>query len=180
MTRLIVISGCSGGGKSTLLDELARRGFRTFEEPGRRIVKEELACRGDALPWADAEAFLSRCIALSLENIAAARAREGFAFCDRGLIDAVNGLEHMGRPVPEHALRALAERPYYQTVFITAPWAELFCQDAERRHGFAEACEQYDRLLSAYADRGHRLVLLPRLPVAERAAFVANHLRGIV
>jgi predicted ATPase len=38
LDRFVVISGCSGGGKSTLLAELARRGYRTVEEPGRRIV----------------------------------------------------------------------------------------------------------------------------------------------
>ncbi|HEY5105435.1 MAG TPA: AAA family ATPase [Caulobacteraceae bacterium] len=38
----MVISGCSGGGKSTLLAELGRRGHATIEEPGRRIVREEL------------------------------------------------------------------------------------------------------------------------------------------
>ena len=38
MDRFIILSGCSGGGKSTLLAELARRGFATVEEPGRRIV----------------------------------------------------------------------------------------------------------------------------------------------
>ena len=41
MNRFIILSGCSGGGKSTLLAELARRGFATVEEPGRRIVIEE-------------------------------------------------------------------------------------------------------------------------------------------
>ena len=41
--RFVIISGCSGGGKSTLLAELARRGYRVVEEPGRRIVAEELA-----------------------------------------------------------------------------------------------------------------------------------------
>ncbi len=40
--HLVVISGCSGGGKSTLLAELSRRGHMTIEEPGRRIVAEEL------------------------------------------------------------------------------------------------------------------------------------------
>ena len=34
-----VISGCSGGGKSTLLMELARRGHAVVDEPGRRIVQ---------------------------------------------------------------------------------------------------------------------------------------------
>ncbi|WP_273069065.1 AAA family ATPase [Thioclava marina] len=32
----VVLSGCSGGGKSTLLAELASRGFETVEEPAGR------------------------------------------------------------------------------------------------------------------------------------------------
>ncbi len=43
----VVLSGCSGGGKSTLLAELGRRGFRTFAEPGRQIVKEQTAIGGN-------------------------------------------------------------------------------------------------------------------------------------
>jgi predicted ATPase len=38
MNRFVVISGCSGGGKSTLLAELGRRGHAVVEEPGRRIA----------------------------------------------------------------------------------------------------------------------------------------------
>lgn len=34
--RLIILSGCSGGGKSALLVELGRRGFATYEEAGRQ------------------------------------------------------------------------------------------------------------------------------------------------
>ena len=49
MDLFVVISGCSGGGKSTLLTELGRRGYMTVEEPGRRIVKEELLGNGLAL-----------------------------------------------------------------------------------------------------------------------------------
>ena len=42
MENFVTISGCSGGGKSTLLSELRRRGFATIDEPGRRIVADEL------------------------------------------------------------------------------------------------------------------------------------------
>ena len=58
--RFVVISGCSGGGKSTLLSELGRRGYGTVEEPGRRIVREEMLGEGSALPWTDATAFARR------------------------------------------------------------------------------------------------------------------------
>jgi predicted ATPase len=34
MNRFVVISGCSGGGKSTLLAELAARGFAWWRSPG--------------------------------------------------------------------------------------------------------------------------------------------------
>ena len=62
MENFVTISGCSSGGKSTLLVELRRRGFATIDEPGRRIVVEELERGGKALPWVDALAFLRRAI----------------------------------------------------------------------------------------------------------------------
>src|SRR5947208_13712313 len=48
--HFVVISGCSGGGKSTLLIELAKRGCASVDEQGRRIVKGELEGEGSVLP----------------------------------------------------------------------------------------------------------------------------------
>jgi predicted ATPase len=62
----VVISGCSGGGKSTLLTELGRRGYVMVEEPGRRIVRAEMPGDGLALPWVNATAFARRAITLAL------------------------------------------------------------------------------------------------------------------
>src|SRR5207247_10618853 len=49
--KLVVLSGCSGAGKSSLLAELGRRGFPIYEEPGRQVVKEQLYIGGDAVRW---------------------------------------------------------------------------------------------------------------------------------
>ena len=62
--QFVVISGCAAGGKSTLLAEFARRGHAVVEEPGRRIVQEELQGEGLALPWVDPIAFARRAIAV--------------------------------------------------------------------------------------------------------------------
>src|ERR1700761_1182253 len=91
----IVITGCSGGGKSTLLAELARRGFAVVEEPGRRIVKSELEKGGTALPWIDPIAFLHRAIEVALEDWDASGHLPGPVFFDRGLVDAASALEHL-------------------------------------------------------------------------------------
>ena len=61
--RLVVVSGCSGGGKSALIAEMAARGYRIFPEPGRQVVKEEALIGGEALPWPDPRRFAERCIA---------------------------------------------------------------------------------------------------------------------
>jgi predicted ATPase len=135
----IVISGCSGGGKSTLLAELRARGCPTFEEPGRRVVREQLAQGGDGLPWLNVRKFAELCIAHSLAQLAEASALEGHAFFDRSIVDAVSALEHLALPVPQEARRALASRPYSARVFMTPPWPELFSTDAERRHTLADA-----------------------------------------
>jgi hypothetical protein len=98
--RFVVISGCSSGGKSTLIAELGKRGYGVVDEPGRRIVKEELARGGSALPWVDGVAFARRAIAIALADRAAAGSLDGWVFFDRGLIDAAAALEHMtGKPM---------------------------------------------------------------------------------
>src|SRR5215470_5862573 len=119
MHRFVVISGCSSGGKSTLLAELGRRGHAIVEEPGRRIVKEELKANGSALPWRDAAAFLRRAIAIALADLALARALDGWVFFDRGLIDAAAGLQHL---TGEDALTTLGQsHRFHRRVFLAPP-----------------------------------------------------------
>ncbi len=96
----VVLSGCSGGGKSTLLAELERRGFTTVPEPGRRIVQEEQSGDGNALPWVDLGAFAHRAIALAAADRRRTAGVDGWVFFDRGLVDAAVALQHAtGRAV---------------------------------------------------------------------------------
>jgi predicted ATPase len=168
--RFVIISGCSGGGKSTLLAELAVRGHAVVEEPGRRIVRQELDSGGSALPWVDGPAFARRAMAMALEDRAAAADVSGWVFFDRGLIDAAVALQHLtGEPV----LAPLREaHRYHRAVFLTPPWPEIYVTDPERRHGFEMAVAEYERLLQAYPALGYQISILPKLSVKARADFV--------
>jgi predicted ATPase len=168
-----VISGCSGGGKTTLLSELHRRGFATVEEPGRRIVSEELRGDGAALPWVDGRAFARRAIAMALSDIAAVSTHGGWVFFDRGLIDAAIALAHLGG-APVHA--SIGIHRFFRHVFLTPPWREIYVNDDERPHGFTEAVEEYERLCAAYPSLGYEAIELPRISVAARADFIQRTL----
>ena len=172
--RFIVLSGCSGGGKSTLLKELGRRGHATVEEPGRRIVQEELAKGGTALPWCDLAAFARRAIAMALADRAAMWDQPGLVFFDRGLIDAAAVLEaQTGEPV----LAMLATQHRYNArVFLTPPWPDIYTGDPERRHGLEAALAEYQRLERTYPALGYETVILPKVSLAERADFVLARL----
>ncbi len=177
MDKLVVISGCSGGGKSTLLAELERRGYAVVEEPGRRIVSAEMRTNGIALPWNDPIAFLRRAVAMALEDRSAVGSDskpDGWVFFDRGLIDAAAGLQYLtGEPL----LANLGQRHrYHQRVFLTPPWPEIHVQDPERRHSLEDATAEYSRLLEAYPALGYEVCILPKIGVAERADFILRSL----
>jgi predicted ATPase len=91
----VILSGCSGGGKSTLLAELASRGYGTVAEPGRRIIAEHLVIKGRALPWIDLEAFARRAIEVSSNDMKSVDCASDWVFFDRGLIDAAAALGHL-------------------------------------------------------------------------------------
>ena len=173
--RLVMISGCSGGGKSTLLDELARRGHPVFLEPGRQVVKEQLAIGGEALPWVGgglefAKLVISR--ALNQMTLAATLGRT--CFFDRGLVDAYSFLKQDGLlwPGVERAVRRFR---YARRVFLVPPWPEIFTGDAERRHSLADALPHYERDKRAYAELGYEIVDVPKTDAAARADFVLAH-----
>lgn len=174
MNRHVVISGCSGGGKSTLLAALGALGHAVVEEPGRRIVRAARGGDRGPLPWVDLAAFARRALALSLEDRRAMADEPGWVFYDRGLVDAAVALS----TATGLAIGDLLEGtpPYHGRVFLAPPWPDLFREDAERRHDLAAAIAEHERLAAAYPALGYEVVTLPRLPVEARADFLLAQL----
>lgn len=173
-SRHVVLSGCSGGGKSTLLAALQRRGWATVPEPGRRIVEEERRGEGRALPWIDAAAFAMRAVELAAEDRRRMSGMGGWVFYDRGLVDAAVALERAtGRAARD--LVAGFDRNH-DLVFLVPPWPEIDRTAAERRHDLAASVADYDRLAKAYPELGYETVVLPKVPVEDRVDLVLDRL----
>ncbi|NIJ18931.1 putative ATPase [Sphingomonas naasensis] len=170
MNRFVAVSGCSGGGKSTLIDALAARGFATVPEPGRRIVGELRLERGEALPWVDLAAFARRAIAMAIEDRAAAEAMPGWVFFDRGVVDAAVALAHAtGEDVVAPLARA---HRYHRRVFLAPPWPEIWTGDSARLHDLGDAEAEYARLAAAWPALGYEVQVLPRTSVAHRVEWM--------
>lgn len=172
--RFVLISGCSAGGKSSLLAELGRRGYATVEEPGRRIVREELERGGSALPWSDLEAFLRKAFKVALDEFMRASSFTGWVFFDRGLIDAAAGIERATGQSMAKTLGPLHR--YHRRVFVVPPWPDIHVTDQEPRHELSEAVVEYEHLLKAFQALGYDVTVLPKVSVVERADLVVQAL----
>jgi predicted ATPase len=176
--RFHVITGGPGAGKSSVIEALAEQGFRHMPEAGRAIIRDQVEIGGTALPWADRESFAMLMLGWEMRSHREAANLPGPILFDRGLPDVIGYLRLCGLAVPAPVLRAAERHRYNRHVLIAPPWPAIFTQDAERKQDLAEAEATHDAVARAYAELGYDLVPLPRLPVAERAAFVRSRVES--
>ena len=172
--RRIVISGCSGGGKSSIIEALSAQGFATMPEAGRILVREELATGGNALPWTNPVSFAHKLIGRAITQFDAAP--DGDVFYDRSVIDPVAFLaQHKTAASPE-INAAIQQCQYHSQVFIVPPWEDIYVNDPERPKSFGEAVTEFEPLLGCYRNAGYRLVEIPQIPVGDRVGFILENL----
>jgi predicted ATPase len=171
--RFVVISGCSGGGKSALLSELSQRAHVVVEESGRRIVQDELQRGGSALPWLNPIDFARRALATAIMDHgsqAASVRQRGWVFFDRSIVDAAAAIAYL---TGEPALAMMEQTyRYHRRVFLTPPWPELYSTDEARRHDFDAALGEYAHLLEVYPSLGYEVYILPKVGISERADYL--------
>lgn len=167
-----MLTGCSGGGKSTLLAGMGARGWATVPEPGRRII-----ATGGPLPWADGRGFALRAIEMASEDVAQAGA--GVTLFDRSALDALAWLDAAGEAVPEGVRGQVAALGYARDVFVVPPWPEIYQTDADRRHGFKAAVAEHAHLAAWLPEQGFVLHEVPKGSVEARADWLAHRLQRL-
>ena len=174
MKPFIIISGCSGGGKSTLLEALRAKGYKVVQEAGRRIAQDESARASGALPWVNMPLFLERAIELAAADYEETAKENGPVFFDRSLVDLILAYEHISGRSKYHSW--LHEMPYARQAYFTPPWPEIYATDLERRHAFEEAVLEYKRLEIGYPKYGYDFHVLPKTSVEARAQIILDNL----
>ncbi|MBS1166292.1 MAG: ATPase [Proteobacteria bacterium] len=170
--HLYVVTGGPGTGKSTLIEELARRGTRSMPEAGRAIIRDQVAIRGPALPWGDRALYAELMLGWELRSYHEAEAMTGPVIMDRGIPDIVGYLRLIGLAVPAHIEAAARRFCYNGTVFLAPYWDAIFTQDTERKQDRREAEATGRVMAETYAGLGYEVVELPRVSVEARADFV--------
>jgi predicted ATPase len=170
----IVLTGGPGAGKSTVLEALRAQGYVIVDDMARALIRERKA-KGLS-PRPPPREFAEQILRADMENYDRVAGEPGCVFFERGVIDALGGMQQF-EPLDDEALRARAARYRYDDpVFVLPPWQAIYTTDAERDHTFEHAVYVDGLIRHWYARRGFRIVDVPPAPVEERCAFVLRRL----
>jgi predicted ATPase len=173
-TNWVVITGGPSSGKTSVILELARRGFATTEETAREIIEERMAL---GMTLAEARADVA---GLQREILARNLAREdaldpaALVFLDRGIGDSMAYYPLAGLEVGP--VIAAASRFRYRAVFVFDPLPVQ--QDRVRTESQEQAAKIGAAAEEGYRALGYDPVRVPVMPIEARADFILEKLKA--
>lgn len=168
-----IITGGLGTGKTSIVSSLGP-GIETVSEPARELIAEHRSATGEPTLDTRPELFVDRLISRSVEKYHSVP-ETGMTVFDRGLPDCVAYAAAFGLDT-RAALDAASECRYEKTVFVTAPWEEIYTTDDMRRTTFDQAEAFYITVVDAYSQLGYELVELPKASVARRVSVMRDRI----
>lgn len=174
--NLFIVTGGPGSGKTTVLLELEKRGFRFAPEVARQIIQEQVQAGGRALPWADRELYTKLMLERSIESYQQHTPAPRPTFSDRGIPDTLGYARLIGLSDDRFIQDECRRYRYAPRVFLAPPWKEIYATDSERKQDFHEAERTYRQISEVYQECGYEVVLLPKLSPQDRATFILEEL----
>ena len=176
MQLKIVITGGPGSGKTTIIEELSRRGYPCMPEISREIIADAQQKGIEQLFLTDPFLFSKQL--LKQRKIQYEKAHEkdnSLCFFDRGIPDILGYLDFLKKVHPKDFSNT-SKQYKYDRVFITPPWKEIHTTDNERYENFDQATKVYNYLKTAYQNLGYKAIEIPTGTVKERVDFILKKL----
>jgi predicted ATPase len=166
-----VLTGGPGGGKTSLLECLASKGYAYVGETAREIIKERLS--QGLTPRPDPKTFAEQIFARDWANFIS-NSDSSILFFDRSFMDSACLLFEADSEAYNKIRDTHLNNRYNNTVFLTPPWREIYRNDTERDQSFDEAVRVYQRLEKWYRKHRYHIAVLPKDTVENRATFILD------
>jgi predicted ATPase len=170
-TNWHVITGAACSGKTTIIDRLSEKGYRTVPESGRQYINREIA-KGrtiDDIYDSEADEYAMKDLQLRIEQGLSA---DELTFLDRALPDSLTYSRITGMNPNEILSECFLHRYASVFVFDRLPFQQNGIRSEE--HAVGDFLDEW--LARDYTALGYSVVRVPVLPPQERLAFVLQRL----
>lgn len=175
-TKRIVITGGPGSGKTTIIEELERMGYKVVPEVSRQVTLEAKKQGINQLFLTEPLLFSKKLLEGRVQQYhKAEECVSPYLFYDRGIPDVNAYMDYMGTQYPETFDEACHEH-CYDEVFLLPPWESIYIQDNERYESYEQAKMIYEVLYRKYANLGYNIYNVPEGTSRERAIYVLKTL----
>lgn len=172
----IVILGGPGTGKTSVLNELAQRGYHCLPEVSRTIIQQAQKEGIEQLFLTHPLLFSEKLLAGRIKQFKQAEEIDAFVFIDRGIPDVTAYMDFKGEKYPNSFIKANQNYKYDQA-FILPIWNEIYESDTERYENLQQAKEIENHLVNTYEDLGYHLIEVPKYNVVKRADFIIKNIK---
>ncbi|MDB5238506.1 MAG: hypothetical protein JWM46_776 [Candidatus Kaiserbacteria bacterium] len=167
-----VLTGGPCAGKTTTINELAKRGYPVVAEAARLIIEEELAQGTTIGEIVSHEDWLQAVVRRAVEMQKSVNENER-VFFDRGIPDSI-AYYRLGGKEQDEVLKAALDGVKYRKIFLL----DLvdFSNDPARSETLEEARTLHQYIADAYQGLGYEIVRVPVMPVEKRVDYILAHL----
>jgi predicted ATPase len=173
MNQKYIITGAPGTGKTSIINELKRRGLRCVDENSREIIAEQIKTGGEILPWKNQIAFENQIANMRTQQYLASP-EDCICFFDRSTLDCIAYLKLNNLETTSQIIENIKKCNFNKTVFYTPIWKEIYINDSERKENIEKAIEIENTIMKTYKSQGYELVKIPKLSIAERVDFIIS------
>ncbi len=171
----IVFSGAPGSGKSTIINELERLGYKIIPEPARILLED---CEKNSpelhpkLSKKNRILFTEKIEKMNYDNFNA----NSYGFFDRSFLDDV-GYRNRFKIEISADLDALCQNSRYDMIFFFPFWKEIYKNDSVRSETYQEAEKLGKCILNTYLDYKYDPLIVPKTSVANRLDYILKNIK---
>ena len=175
INKRCVLTGPPGAGKTSVIEELAKRGMKIIPEPARTLIENYKKNSPELLPNISIEnrkLFQNAIEAMTYKDYR----ENNVGFFDRSMIDEIGYRNRYNIEINQE-LDSAAKNNRYDHVFIFPFWEEIFINDDIRLENAEEAKIVGDFLHSAYNNYGYSPIIVPKMDILSRVEFIINNIQ---
>lgn len=173
MSKLFVLTGPPGSGKTSIIEALRRRGISCVDEPARRVIAEQRRIGGTGTSEQDPQLFVELMLEMALEDYHQHKKLKSLVIFDRGIPDLLTYAKHFSMETTA-IVRACETCLYHEQVLNLPAWEDIYKTDEERTMDFQATVSFGQDLENSYTAMGYSLRDIPHGSLNQRVDLICQ------